>query len=715
MFQGESIKVLSLGDGFAELCFDRQDEAINKLDDRTVREFGQASAVLAATPGLRGVLVTSAKDVFIVGADITEFGAMFKHAAHAIRDEVLAKNQHFVDFEDLPLPSVVAINGFALGGGLELALAGSLRVMSTAAQVGLPEVKLGLFPGFGGTVRMARVAGPATAIDWVIGAKPASAQAALAAGVVDEICALSDLREQALALLRRAADGDVDWQARQERKRQPVPLAIEALQSIFEPAIQKAAVSSAKHQPAALMAVQMMQTACSLERAEALRLEAEAFGRVAKTQAAGSLVQTFLSEQVLKKLFKKHAAAARPIKQGAVLGAGIMGGGIAYTSALRGVPVRLKDIAQNQLDLGIGEARKQLNKLVKSGRRTQEKADAFLASIVPQLDYAGFENVDVVVEAVVENIKLKHAVLSELENVVRTDAVIASNTSSLLIDDIVLPLKRQENFVGMHFFNPVLVMQLVEIIQGSKTSDQAVSTAVGYAVTMGKTPIVVKDCPGFLVNRILTAYIRGFLQLINDGADFAQVDRVMEAFGWPMGPAYLEDVIGIDTGSHVNDIISSGYAERWPRLEQDALRLMLQHNRYGQKNGIGFYRYEIDPNGKPKRSVAGDSYALLAQLQPQGHREFSEQDIVERMMLPLIVESAHALEDGVVASPVELDMALLLGIGCPAYLGGALKYADWLGLAHVVARADHYAAILGEMYRPPERMRQMAAAAQTYY
>lgn len=376
--------------------------------------------------------------------------------------------------------------------------------------------------------------------------------------------------------------------------------------------------------------------------------------------------------------------------------------------------MRLKDIAQAQLDLGMGEAKKQLAKLVKSGRLTQDKADAVLASIVPGLDYQGFDQVDVVIEAVVENIKVKHAVLSELERVVRADAVIASNTSSLRIDDIAAPLRRPENFVGMHFFNPVPVMPLVEVIRGSKTSETAVSTAVGYAVAMGKTPIVVKDCPGFLVNRILTAYMRGFLQLVADGADFERVDQVMEAFGWPMGPAYLEDVVGIDTGSHVSDIISAGYAERMPHLQHDALRLMAQNKRYGQKNGVGFYRYETDPNGKPRRTAAADTRDLLATIQPQGLREFSDQEIVDRMMLPLIIEAAHALEDGVVASPVELDMALLLGIGFPAYLGGALKYADWLGIAEVNARAARYAE-LGRAYEPTARMRAMAAAGQRYH
>lgn len=714
MFQGETIKVLVLDDGFVELCFDRQGDAINKLDSRAVNEFREATSRIAAAPNVRGVLVTSAKDVFIVGADINEFGAMFKLPIQELAAGNMRSNEVCMAFEDLQVPTVVAINGIAFGGGLEMALSATFRVMSTAAQVGLPEVKLGLFPGLGGTVRLPRIAGAAVAIDWIAGGKPSKSDAALAAGVVDAVCGLDELRETALALLRKAAAGELDWRERQARKLRPLPLSAEEIRAVFEPAKSKVATSSPKHQPAALAAVELMEQAAVKDRAGAQDLECNAFAHIAKTQAANSLVQAFHNEQHLKKLFRQHARNARPQKQGAVLGAGIMGGGIAYTSALRGTPVLMKDITDKQLDLGMSEASKQLARQVKSGRLTQEKADKVLASIKPQLDYANFDVVDVVVEAVVENIKVKHAVLSDLEGVVRADAVIASNTSSLRIDDIAVALKRPENFVGMHFFNPVPVMSLVEVIKGSKTSEVTVSTAVGYAVAMGKTPIVVKDCPGFLVNRILIPYNRAFLQLVADGADFVQVDRVMESFGWPMGPAYLADVVGIDTCSPVGDIIAAGYAERMPPLPHDALKLMVEKRRFGQKNGIGFYRYEIDPNGQPRKAIASDTHELLAAVQPDGRRDFTEEEIVERMMVSMIVEAAHALEDGVVATPAELDMALLLGIGFPQYLGGAFKYADWLGLDQVVRLCDKYAH-LGTQYRATATMREMAAKGTRYY
>ena len=240
------------------------------------------------------------------------------------------------------------------------------------------------------------------------------------------------------------------------------------------------------------------------------------------------------------------------------------------------------------------------------------------------------------------------------------------------------------------------------------------ATAVTQVLAMGKTPIVVKDCPGFLVNRIVTPYVNGFLQLVADGADFEDVDRVMEAFGWPMGPAYLQDVVGMDTGAHVGDVIAAGYPERMKPVPRNAVKALVSRQRYGQKTGEGFYRYAPDAGGKPRKSSSPEAHELVRSLQTEGQRSFTPQEIVERMMLPMIIESAHALDDGVAASAAEVDMALMLGLGLPAYLGGALKYADWLGLPQVVALSDKYAA-LAPAYQATARMREMAAKGERFH
>ncbi|WP_322048313.1 fatty acid oxidation complex subunit alpha FadB [Paraburkholderia sp. J67] len=714
MFQGDTIAVTALAEGFVELTFDRRGDAINKLDRRTIAELAEATSYIANDASIRGVIVTSAKDGFIVGADIKEFGEFFALPPHDLMARTAASNRVFCAFEDLGVPSVIAINGVALGGGLEMALSGVLRVMASTAKIGLPEVNLGLIPGFGGTVRLPRVAGVAVALEWIVSGKPASASAAREAGAVDEVCEPALLRETALSLLRRATSGEIDWRAAQARKR--LPLLVDAHSSAqAEAAVAaRAEQASKRHLPAALTAVELLRESIQAERDAALKLETQAFARVAKTQAAASLVQTFLNDQLLKKRYRDIARTTRTVQRAAVLGAGVMGGGIACTSALAGVPVALKDIHQAPLDAGVREAATVLARQVKAGRMKEADATCTLASISAQLDFAGFCDVDIVVEAVVEDLAVKRRVLSELETQVRDDAVIASNTSSLRIDDIAQSLERPHNFVGMHFFNPVPVMTLVEIVRGEQTSDDAVAAVVGYALAMRKSPIVVKDGPGFLVNRILTPYVRAFLQLIEQGADFEQIDRVMEAFGWPMGPAWLQDVIGMDVSSHVVDVISAGYPVRMPAMQHDALRMMASHGRLGQKSGLGFYAYTRDDNGKPRKRAADDTRALLSTLQPEGPREFSDQEIVERMMLPVLVEAAVALEEGVVASAAELDTALLLGIGFPAWLGGALKYADWLGVKEVVRLCDRYACH-GAAYKPTAKMRAMAASGASYY
>ena len=393
----------------------------------------------------------------------------------------------------------------------------------------------------------------------------------------------------------------------------------------------------------------------------------------------------------------ERAHRARKVRQVAVVGAGIMGGGIAYASALAGTAILMKDIAQRQLDRGLEEVDRLLARQVGSGRLTLEASQAVRLRITPQLDYHGFASVELAIEAVVENLKLKHAVLAEVEKAVAADAIVATNTSSLRVDDLAAALTRPEQFVGLHFFNPVPVMPLVEVIRGTRTSDATLATAVGYALALGKTPIVVRDCPGFLVNRLLTAYLLGFAQLVFDGADFVKVDRAMEAFGWPMGPAYLADVIGLDTMSHIIDVICAGYPQRMTTSPLEPTKVMAANQRYGQKSGVGFYRYETDPNGRRRKVPQPDSYQWLAPSQKNGTRDFADAEIVERMMLPMVLEATVALEEGVVESATALDTAMALGLGFPKSVGGPLRYADQLGLDKVVEMSDRYAR-LGSLY-----------------
>jgi 3-hydroxyacyl-CoA dehydrogenase/enoyl-CoA hydratase/3-hydroxybutyryl-CoA epimerase/enoyl-CoA isomerase len=708
MFEGQCLRVALRDDGFAELCFDRRGEAINKFDVQTVDELRSATQAIRAGGTARGVLVTSAKDAFIVGADIFEFTALFAHPPAYIEAYIAKQNAVFTAFEDLDLPSVVAINGLALGGGLEMALVADARVMSDSAQVGFPEVSLGIFPGFGGTVRLPRVSAPGVAVEWIVSGQPQSARAALESGAVEAVVAPAALLGAALERLEYLVDTG-EWRSR--RRRRHGPFQADAA------AFQRAAAAAARvaiQRPAALAAVELLKRAAPLSRDAALKLEHHEFAKIAGTQAAASLVQLFINDQAIRKKGKAYTKIARKVQRAAVIGAGIMGGGIAYTSAMRAIPVVMKDVSQKSLDQGVAEAKKLLSKRVSSGHMQPEKADAVLASIRPTLEYAGIESVDVVIEAVVEDIGVKKKVLAEVEQCVGADAIIASNTSSLSIAEMARGLLRPENFVGMHFFNPVPVMPLVEVIRGPLTSEAAAAAVAGYASAMGKTPVVVKECPGFLVNRILTPYMIGFLRAVHDGADYLAVDRVMESFGWPMGPAYLQDVVGLDTLLHVLRVISDGFA---PRMRLDfphAVELLVQHGRLGQKTAGGFYRYDVEPAGKPKKSVDSGTARLLASIQPRGPQPFSDAELLERLMLPMIVEAARCLEEGIAESAGEVDTSMVLGLGFPRYAGGPLKYADWLGIEHVASRCDQYKS-LGRIYEPTDGMRALGAARKRFY
>ncbi len=713
IFDGDAIKVADLGEGLVELRFERKAESVNKLDRLAFGELRSALEAVAKAPGLKGVLVTSAKDVFIVGADIFEFVDVFRREPEDVVAFVAGNAAIITALGDLPAPTVAAINGLALGGGFEVALAADYRVISSAAKVGLPEVTLGIFPGYGGTVRLPRLIGLAEGAQWIISGAQQTATMALEQGAVDAVAAPEGLREAALSLLRHAIASPAEWRGRRARARQSVGLGEQNAADSLKSA-RASAAKALPHYPAAHDAVDLLEAAAALDRDAAIALEAQQFAKTAASQAAGSLVAIFVNEQALKKIGKQYAKTAAPVRQAAIIGAGVMGAGIAYQSALRGVPAILKDVSETAVEGGLAEARKLLAKGVEQGRLKQQKADAVLAAIAPQLNFGGFDKVDVVIEAIVENLAVKTKVFREIEGLTRPEAILASNTSSLRIADLADGLTRPQNFIGMHFFNPVPRMALVEVVRGPKTLESTVATIVGYANSMGKTPVVVGDCPGFVVNRVLTPYLIAFLQLVRDGVDFHAIDRVMESFGWPMGPAYLIDVIGLDISDHVVEIVSAGFADRMEAPSPSAIDLLKSDDRLGQKNGRGFYLYVRDPKGRPRKDSDPAVPALLAAGQPGGTKAIADAEIVDRMMLPLIFEAARCFEDGVVASPGEADMCLILGLGLPRYLGGALKYADYLGLRTVVERAAKRDG-LGAIYRPSEAFLARAASGKGFY
>lgn len=712
IYQGNGITVKARENGLAELVFDLQGESVNKFNQATLQELKSATEALAASD-VKGLLVTSAKDSFIVGADITEFLSWFEQTEEEIIGTVLQANDIFSAFEDLPFPTVVAINGICLGGGMEMALSCDFRVMSEKAKVGLPEVKLGLYPGFGGTVRLSRVIGADNAIEWIASGAEKRPDAAFKDGAVDAVVSPSSVNEEAYKLLERVAGGELDYKARRAEKKGKLHLnAIESMM-VFETAKGFIAGKAGKHYPAPVEAVKTIQKHSNFERDQAIAIEAKGFAKMAKTSVAKNLIGLFINDQTIKKIAKKHTKIAGEVKQAAVLGAGIMGGGIAYQSAVKGTPILMKDIAEAGIQLGLDEAAKLLVKAVDRKKMDTRKMADTLNRIRPTLSYGDFGEVDVVVEAVVENVNVKKAVLAEAEKHLKDGAILASNTSTISITELAKGVEKPENFCGMHFFNPVHRMPLVEVIRGEKTSDETIATVVAYAQNMGKTPIVVNDCPGFLVNRILFPYFGGFAALLRDGANFEKVDKIMEKFGWPMGPAYLMDVVGIDTGVHAQAVMAEGFPERMSQDFDSAIELMYKEERYGQKNNIGFYAYETDKKGKPKKVSDEKAHKLVASV-ATGSNEFEDQEIIDRLMIPMCLETVRCLEDGIVDTPAEADMGLVYGIGFPPFRGGALKYIDDMGTAAFVELCDKYAE-LGNLYKPTDKLREMAKNNEKFY
>jgi len=469
-----------------------------------------------------------------------------------------------------------------------------------------------------------------------------------------------------------------------------------------------------RNYPAPVSAIKAMQKAADKGRDEALQAEAENFAKMAQTPVAQSLVGIFVNEQMLAKKAKGwEKKADKKIERAAVLGAGIMGGGIAYQSALKGVPIKMKDIAQKGIDLGLSEANKLISKRVERKKISAAEMGEVLNRIEPALSYDGFDNVDIVVEAVVENPKVKKAVLAEAESNVSADTVIASNTSTISISLLAEALARPENFCGMHFFNPVHMMPLVEVIRGVKTSDNAVARTVAYANAMGKKPIVVKDCPGFLVNRVLFPYLAGFAMLVRDGVDFQRIDKLMETWGWPMGPAYLLDVVGIDTAVHAEKVMADGFPDRMKRDFTSCTDVLFAAGRLGQKNGKGFYNYELDKKGKPAK-VAAPEVSDILKPTITGAVELSDEDIIARMMIPMATELTRCLDEGIVETAAEADMALVYGTGFPPFRGGVFRWIDSIGAQAFCDLATKFSN-LGALYSAPDSLKVKAANNQKFY
>ena len=715
LYAGKNIRCLLQDDQIAELWLDHGSASVNKIDRSVLEELqGAINAISQEKNKIKGMIIASSKDVFVVGADITEFKGYFSSGSEVLARWLTETHKLFNKIEDFPFPTATAIGGTCLGGGMELALTTCFRVASEKATLGLPETKLGIYPGWGGTIRLPRLIGSDNALEWIAGGGTYSAIEALKTGVIDAVVAGQDLHSSCRAMIRDAADGKLDWQQRRKGKINPLRIVSPLEESmIFESARAYVRAKAGANYPAPLEAVKRVQQAASMNRETASSIEIEGFVRLSQTPVADNLITIFLSDQYNKKQARKLAREGREISGVAVLGAGIMGGGIAYQSASKKIPSLMKDISPEALEAGMNEAGKLLDRQVGRGKITTRNMAETLSRITPTLSYGDFSKTSLVIEAVVEREPIKKAVYRELEDVLPSEALIASNTSTISISKLAEGMKHPERFCGIHFFNPVHRMPLVEVIRGVKTSDETISTAVSYALRIGKTPIVVNDCAGFLVNRVLFPYFHGFQSLLEDGADFRDIDTTMEKFGWPMGPAYLLDVIGIDTCVHAGAVMAEAYPGRMTHGNKTAIRELVKAGRLGQKSGKGFYGYTLNKKGKPQKNYDKDIAPLLSQMSIN-QKSLSEEEIIDRMMIPMLNESARCLAEGVVRTPIEIDLGVLYGLGFPPFRGGILKYADDTGLKQLVNKAQSLST-LGPAFEAAPLLKQLATEGRTFY
>ena len=717
MFAGETLSVKKIENHFLELIFDSAVGSVNKLDKQTLDELNQALTQIKQANNVSGLLITSGKPAFIVGADITQFKQMFDASEQTFLDSAAHINSMMSTIEDFPFPTVAAINGYALGGGLEVCLSCDAILLSTSAKIGLPETGLGILPGWGGTVRLPRISDFATALEWITTGRQYAANAALKAGIVDQVVEPEALRQTALDTLKAMSEGKIDYCLGRKRKLSPVDQKADEINTIANMAKAMVMQKTAGHYPAPIKAIELMIQSAALSRDEAIEKEASVFYELSQSAEARALIGLFVGDQFVSRKAKSHAKGlSQPLPEiglAAVVGAGIMGGGIAYQSATRGCPVVMKDIAQSALDLGVNEANKLLSKAVSKGKLDKVKANKILSNIKPTLDDQDLLGAQFIVEAVVEHLPVKHAVLSDLDNRLSKDAIIVSNTSSISINQLAESLNNPQRFCGMHFFNPVHVMPLVEVIRGTHTSDKTIAAVCNHALRLGKKPIVVNDCPGFLVNRVLFAQCFAMELLLRDGVSFQQIDQVMEKWGMPMGPAYLMDVVGLDTIAHCYSVMSEGIPDRFKINETTPTELLLNAGRQGQKNGLGYYSYSPSKGGRPEKINDTTSIELLASAAGSS-KEIEPQTIIDRLLLPLAIEMNHCLEEGIVGSAIEADMALIWGVGFPPFRGGICRWMDEQGLDVICKKADNYSSI-GELYQPTQSMRQMASEGKKFY
>ena len=691
--------------GIAELVFDLPDSSVNLLSIAVLQELEKKIDVIAVDEKVKALLFSSAKEgIFIAGADISEIKAFSDETdAYAkVREGQMILSK----ICSLPFPTVAIIDGAALGGGLELALCCDFRLAtdSKKTKIGLPEVSLGVMPGFGGTQRLKRLVGLKKAVELILGSKLLSGKKAELLGVVDACVPAGYLDFKKETFLKSVLE-------RKERakivsRRHRATLLERFLPNVILRYAGKEVMRKTKGQyPAPLALLNLYEKTEKILFDEAMELEARTFASLSVTGISKNLIGLFFTSESLKsEKGTEEAVALSDIKISAVIGGGVMGSGIVWLFSKADLLVRLKVRRMEQVGTAFKSISRSYEAIRRRKRLTRREIEIKMDHITYDTDFTGLRQCDIVVEAIVEDSDAKKMLYETLEDIVDERAVIATNTSSLSISSLAEDLMHPERFIGMHFFNPVNRMPLVEVIAGKKTSAQTIATVVSLAKKAGKTPIVVGDCAGFLVNRTLLPYINEAVRLLEEGEDLLRIDALLSEFGMPMGPFTLADEVGLDVGHKVVKVLEEAYGERMrPSPLFDVI--VKEMGLLGKKSGKGFYLH-----AHKKKSPN----AAVTEVVTERH-SFNEDEIIDRTMLVMVNEAARCLEEGIVKDAAYLDMAMVLGTGFPPFRGGLMRYAQNRGIDNVVVTLHRLANAYGSRFEPAALLVEMAGDGTNFY
>jgi 3-hydroxyacyl-CoA dehydrogenase len=681
---------------------------VNALSPAVWEGIDEAVQRAVADPGAEAIVLIGSGSTFIAGADIKVFDTLktkedsFTRSAgtHALLRRM----------EDARKPLVAAIHGNALGGGLEVAQACHFRVATKDAKVGQPEVLLGIIPGAGGTQRLPRLAGVKVALDMCTDGKAVPAPKASAAGIIDHIVD-ADLLTGAIAFAKMKA------QAREIRKsrEQPIRDADGAAAAIA--ATRAALEKTARGMRAPSAAVDAIEAGVQHGFDRGSEREREIFAACVVSTESRALRHLFFAEREVAKVPDvPKDTPTRDVRRAAVVGAGTMGGGIAMNYANAGIPVLLKEVDQAALDRGLATIRRNYDVTMSKGKMTSEQVEKTMALITPTLSYEGFDRVDIVTEAVFENIDLKKQTFAELADVTRPDCILASNSSTLDIDQFAHASGRPAQVIGHHYFSPANVMKLLEIVRGRETGKDVIATSLKLAKRLGKVGVVVGNCFGFVANRMLAYYMREAYLLLEEGASVEQIDRVLTEFGMPVGPYGMQDIAGIDVGARIRQYLKAIGKTRAEGPQSDIPDQLFDMGRYGQKTGAGWYKY-ASPGSRERTPDPLIEELANAAAAKRGiaRRPVPDAEIIARITTALANEGARVLQDGFATRAGDIDIIYAYGFGFPRHTGGPMFYAETVGLETVLARVNEYRATFGEYWEPAPLLEQLVAQKRGFY